>query len=225
MKKQTYSFEEDYFEGYYKGIGDFSLTRNKELSNWFRGIFHYLNRYLDLKNPNKRRVLEFGCATGSAASVLSGFGFEVAATDISHYAVKKAKKIYPQIKFFTQDMQKPLRLRLKFDLAFSFDVIEHLEEPEKAIKNMYFVLKQGGMAICSTPNESKYSYADPSHINVKKPEIWRRIFKKIGFSDIIIRQVTFIPYFYRWHWRFNIALPIGLTLPFFISPVFIIAKK
>lgn len=224
IKKQAYAFEEDYFEGYFKGIADFSLSRNKEIYNWFKGIFNYLDHLVPLKNGKNKKALEFGCATGSAAKVLSDWGFEVTATDVSKYAVSRASKLYPQINFFVQDIQKPLKIKSKFDLTFAFDVIEHLENPEIAIKNMLNVLNPGGIVICSTPDESKSS-GDPSHINVKKPEAWKRIFQKVGFNDIIIRQVTLVPYFYRWHWRLNFAIPFVIPLPLMLTPVFIIAKR
>lgn len=225
MKKQKYSFEEDYFEGYFKGIGDFSLVRNKELQNLFKGIFNYLNHFVALKNGKNKKALEFGCATGSAAKVLYNWGFEVTATDISKYAVSRVKKIYPEINFFVQDIQQPLKIKTKFDVAFAFDVIEHLENPEQAIKNMYHALKPGGFAICSTPNEFKYKSGDPSHINVKKPEEWKRIFTKAGFRNIIIRQVTLVPFLYRWHWRLNFPIPFVLSCRFLLTPVFIIGER
>lgn len=217
-------FEEHYFEGYYKGIGDFSDARDKKLSNWFRGKFEYLNRYYPIKKGTGKQLIEFGCATGAAASVLNDFGWDITATDVSKYAVKRAKGNYKDIKFLVHDMEKPFP-KEKFDLAVAFDVIEHLPNPELGIKNVYSLLKTGGAAIFTTPNDYPHISNDPTHINVKNPHEWKKILKKAGFKNIYIKQVTFIPYLYRWHWRLALALPFATKSPYFISPVIIIAGK
>lgn len=221
MKKQ---FEDEYFEGYYKGIADFTEKRDRELANWFKGMFEYINQYYPLKKGKEKKLIEFGCATGVASSVLADFGWNVTATDISKYAVSKAKKNYRGIKFLVHDMEKPFK-KNKFDLAVAFDVIEHLPHPELGIRNVYNLLKEGGTAIFSTPNDYPHVSNDPTHISVKKPEEWDKILKKVGFKDIFMKQITLIPYLYRWHWRLALALPFATESPYFISPVIIIARK
>lgn len=222
--KNKLNFEEKYFEGYYKGIADFTKKRDKELSNWFRGIFEYINRYFPIKRGKGKKLIEFGCATGVAAFVLSSFGWDVTSTDISRYAVNRAKKNYKGIRFFVHDMEKPFRGE-KFDLALAFDVVEHLPQPELGIKNVYNLLKEGGTAIFSTPNDYKHVYNDPTHISVKSPKEWEKLLKKVGFKKIFMKQITLVPYLYRWHWRLALAFPFATKSPYFISPVIIIAKK
>lgn len=218
-------FEEFYFEGYYKGIGDFSKTREKELSNWFRGMFDYINRFYPIKRGRGKKLIEFGCATGAAANLLADYGFNVTSTDVSNYAVNFAKKNYSDINFGVHDMQKFYTKDKNFDVAVAFDVVEHLKDPEVAIGNTYKILKKSGVMILTTPNDYKHISNDPTHINVKTPKEWKKIIKKVGFDDIFINQVTFIPYLYRFHHLLNIALPISSATPLLISPVFIIAKK
>lgn len=227
MKKskiKTLNFEEDYFEGYYKGIADFTKKRDKELANWFRGMFEYINRYYPIKKGKGKNLIEFGCATGATSSVLRDFGYEVTATDVSKYAVEKAKKNFKNIKFLVHDMEKPFP-RDKFDVGVVFDVIEHLSRPEVGIRNVYSLLKKGGVAIFSTPNNYPHVSNDPTHVNVKPPEEWEKILKKVGFKNMYIKQITLIPYFYKWHWRFALVLPFATSSPYLISPVIIIAKK
>lgn len=219
------NFEEYYFEGYYSRIGDFSPKRDRELSNWFRAVFEYVNRYYPIKHGRGKKLIEFGCATGAAANLLADYGFNVYSTDISSYAVRLAKKHYPDIKFSLQDMQKLFTLDSDFDIVVAFDVVEHLKEPKIALMNAYKILKPGGTIILTTPNDYKHMSNDPTHINVKKPAVWRKIIKQIGFKDIVIKQVTFVPYLYRFHWRLNYALPIAVSSQSVISPVVIIARR
>ena len=227
MKKskiKTLNFEEEYFEGYYKGIADFTKKRDRELANWFRGIFEYINSYYPIKKGIGKKLIEFGCATGAASSVLRDFGYNVTATDISQYAVKKAAKNYRGIRFLVGDMEKSFT-KDKFDLAVALDVIEHLPHPEVGIKNVYNLLKKNGVAIFSTPNDNIYALNEPTHINVKQPHAWKKILKIVGFKNIYMKQITLVPYFYRWHWRLCLVLPFATASPYLISPVIIIAEK
>lgn len=217
-------FEENYFEGYYKGIADFTKKRDRELANWFAGIFEYINKYYLIEEGKGKKLIEFGCATGATAQVLANYGWDVTATDISKYAIKKAQKNYKGIKFLTHNMEKPFS-RDKFDLAVAFDVIEHLPYPQVGIRNVYRLLKKGGSVIFSTPNDYPHVSADPTHISVKPPWEWEKILRKVGFKNIFMKQITLIPYFYRWHPRFSLALPFATKTPYLISPVIIIAKK
>lgn len=221
MKKK---FEEQYFEGYYKGIGDFSQVRDRELANWFRAIFGYINKLYFLKNGLGRNVIEFGSATGVASSILRDFGWDVTATDISDYAVRKAVKNHKRIKFLVHDMEKPFN-GTKFDLALAFDVIEHLPNPEKGIKNVYNLLKDEGTVIFTTPNDYPHVYNDPTHINVKKPNEWVKILKKAGFKNIYVKQIAIMPYFYRWHYQLAFMVPFAVNFKYVISPVILIARK
>lgn len=224
MKNKKINFEEDYFEGYYKGIADFTQRRDKELANWFRGITEYVNRYYPINKGKGKNVIEFGCATGVVSSLLRDFGYKVTATDISKYAIKKAQKNFKGIKFLVHDMGKPFR-KEKFNVVVAFDVIEHLPHPEIGIRNVYNILKEKGAAIFTTPNDYPNVSDDPTHINVKPPQEWEKILKRTGFKKIYIKQITLVPYFYKWHWKLALALPFATALPYFISPVIIIAEK
>lgn len=217
-------FEETYFEGYYSKIGDFTQKRDRQLINLFKGLFNGINLYYPIKKGKGRKLLEYGCATGAAASVLRDYGWKVTSTDISRYAVSRARKNFKGINFLVQDMEKPFKEN-EFEAVVALDVIEHLPNPELGIKNVYKTLKIGGVAIFSTPNDYKHVWNDPTHINVKKPAEWNRIVEKAGFRDIIIRQVTFLPYLYRIHWLLHVPLPFPSSFKYFTSPVFIIAKK
>ncbi len=222
--KNDLKFEEFYFEGYYKGIADFTQKRDRELANWLKGMFRYINNYYPLKKGKGKKLIEFGCATGAASSVLRDYGWDVTATDVSKYAVKKAQKNFKNIKFLVHDMEKPYK-RDKFDVAVAFDVIEHLPSPEKGIKNVYNLLKKNGTAIFSTPNDYPHVWNDPTHVSVKKPDEWVKLLKKAGFNNITVKQVVLTPYLYRLNWRLAFVFPFAVNFKYIISPVILIAKK
>lgn len=225
MKNKNHKFEDNYFEGFYKNeVGEFNEKRDRQLSNWFRGGLAYVNKFVPIKNSRGKSIIEFGCAYGAAAVVLKEYGLKVVATDISKFAIQRAKKMHPGIAFKTHDIQKPFGK--KFDYAIAFDVLEHLEKPEMAIKSIYNVLKKDGWAIISTQNDFDYKVEDPTHINVKNHKEWKRLFLKAGFSKVLTKRVTFFPpYLYRFNWRLNFILPFASSTTWFLSTVFIFAKK
>lgn len=220
-------FDKEYFTNYYQAMtgnfADSDLQRNK---NWFHGWFKALNSMYDFSNGKGKKVLEVGCAIGAAASVLHERGFKVTATDISPYAVKKAQKLLPDITCEVLDIEKlPKKFENAFDVIFSFEVIEHLEDPEKALRNMRAMLRKGGVVINSTPYPYGYVFIDSTHINVRHPLDWVRIYKKAGFKDVKYIQKGFIPFFYRFSKRFHFVIPFGINTPYINSPVFIYGKK
>lgn len=225
--KKNKKFEEDYFDGHFKThIGEFSPKRDREMTNWFKASFNFVNRYVPIKSSQGKSILEFGCAYGSASKLLKDYGLDVMATDISALAVKRAQKLHPDVKFKTHDMQKFFSLNKKFDYALAMDVIEHLEKPEQAIKYVYKILKPGGIAIISTQNDFPYKIQDPTHISVKAPSEWKKIFKKAGFSYVKIQPATYFPpYLYRFYWRLNFVFPVAIFSSHFLSTVFIFAEK
>ncbi len=219
-------FEENYFEGWFKGaVGNFTRKDLEISRNWFWGWLKKLNQYVPISSGKGRTVLEIGCSIGGVASLLSERRFEVYASDISRYAVERAKKLSPNIRFFVFDVQKGIPLKTKFNLIIGFEVVEHLREPKRAIKHMYNSLEDRGTLVISTPYPYSWIYRDPTHINVKFPSEWVKIMKAVGFKEISVRRFSLLPLLYRFNKRFHIILPFAIPLSFVNSPIFFIGKK
>lgn len=75
---------------------------------------------------------------------------------------------YPEV-----DMQKLPFPDNHFDIVISDQVIEHLENPQKAILESYRVLKKGGMAIHTT--------CLINHIHQPAPDYWRFTPKALSY--------------------------------------------
>lgn len=222
------TFEQKYFDGYYyRNVGNFTKKDLQKSINWFYGWFRYLQKFVDLERGKGKSVLEIGCSIGGVSHLLSERGFEVYASDISYYAIKKAEKlaINKNMHFKVFDVEKGIPIDEKFDFIIAFEVIEHLSNPAKAILTMKSKLKSNGILICSTPNGEKDVSLDPTHINVKKKSEWRKLFEKANFSRIEIKQVSFLPFFYRFSQYLHMVIPVAIYSKYINSPLFIIAKK
>ncbi|MFP4465500.1 MAG: class I SAM-dependent methyltransferase [Candidatus Goldiibacteriota bacterium] len=99
---------------------------------------------LSLKKGEK--VLDAGCGGGilinqlRAAYAIKGYG-----VDISSLAVRRAKESgYKDIIYRNAELEQlPFRSGV-FDVIVSFDVLEHIENKEKVLKEFFRVLKPGG---------------------------------------------------------------------------------
>lgn len=226
MKQNKKIFEKKYFTSYYQPMtGNFEnkdVTRNK---NWFFGWFNALNDWYDFSEGKNRKVLEIGCSIGAASLLLQERGFEVLGTDISSYAVQQASKAIPIVHFEKLDVEQTKKYSNTFDLIFCFEVIEHLGDLDAAFSNIFRMLKKGGVFIASTPYPYGYVFIDQTHINVRHPLDWMRILTSHHFVNTKFKQVTFIPYFYRYSKFLHFTLPFGFPTPYVNSPVFLYGQK
>lgn len=224
--KSVKKFEESYFKGWFKrAVGNFTSSDLEISRRWFWGWFKKLNQYVPVLQGKGRTVLEIGCSIGGMASLFSQRGFEVYASDISSYAVARAKKLSPQIHFYTFDIQKGIPIRKKFDIIVALEVVEHLAHPKRALTHMYKSLKTGGTVVFSSPYPYSWSYSDPTHINVKYPHQWIKMMTEVGFKNTTYHRFSLLPFFYRLHKIFHIIFPFPIPLTFINNPIFFIGQK
>jgi len=106
---------------------------------------------------NNARVIDIGCGTGYGSAVL-GEKCTVVAIDNSKEAIKYANKHYSEKAKFLKAKASKLPFKdSEFDAACSFEVIEHLRDVHKFLKEVLRVLKPGGKFILSTPNKLTHS--------------------------------------------------------------------
>ena len=111
-------------------------------------------------------VLEVGCNAGYLMKHIDKkiiyFGI-----DISKSAIKDNP--YP----CKVGNAENFRVGKKFDKIVCLETIEHLENPDKAIKNMFNHLKKGGLLIITTPRNNWIP--DPSHLHIFTYKRWKDI--------------------------------------------------
>jgi 2-polyprenyl-3-methyl-5-hydroxy-6-metoxy-1,4-benzoquinol methylase len=130
---------------------------------YYRGILE--KAYLDIHksaydsllphlNPDSL-ILDFGCGEGAFAQRLSDNGYKVHAADID------AKQFKAQVDQFIQmDLNLPViadNFEHRYDVVIAMEIIEHLENPFKFIRDVKTLLKPGGILLLTTPNTSNFS--------------------------------------------------------------------
>lgn len=99
-----------------------------------------------LKVPNNSFVVDFGCGNGGYTSFFATKFREVLGLDFSISKMKKRRNIS-----FCRCNLLDFKLKKKADFIFCASVIEHVEDADKLIKNIYQNLKPGGYLYLSFP--------------------------------------------------------------------------
>ena len=105
-----------------------------------------------MENEKRGAVLDIGAGQGMLSSRLKNLGFDVTACDLDCDKFEYHK----EISFIKCNLNKKLLIDKKFDYICTTEVIEHLENPYKLIRDCYSLLKENGKLIITTPNVTSY---------------------------------------------------------------------
>jgi 2-polyprenyl-3-methyl-5-hydroxy-6-metoxy-1,4-benzoquinol methylase len=140
---------------------------------------------------NGDTVLDFACGIGYGSKIISNMGLaeKITACDINHDALEYAEHYYSShnIKFIYNDALEAKLPKEKFDLAISFETVEHLSQPSVFLKAIYESLKKNGTLICSVPNQDMLPFKAkefPYHFRHYKAEELQLLMSRVGFSNI-----------------------------------------
>ena len=129
----------------------------------------HLGRYLwSAQLAQGHNVLDAGCGTGYGTAILARTGVKrVAAVDISQEAVDRASESNADLPVEVRqgDLRALPFADGEFDLVVCFEVIEHVEEPERVLDELARVLARHGVLCISTPNRGVYPPGNPYHLH------------------------------------------------------------
>jgi len=98
----------------------------------------------------RSRMLEIGCGNGSVLAFLVQNGVSVAGGDVFLEGLSFCRKRVPSASLYQVDILA-LPFEDEFDIVGAFDVLEHIEDDEKALAETYRALKAGGKLILTVP--------------------------------------------------------------------------
>ncbi len=179
-------FEKEYFSGRNYEDKEKLVKRNVvEVIRWASKVAG-----VDFSAGRGKRALDVGCAYGYASEILASLGYETCSVDLSRWGISQAKS-RSRGNFLVCDVQTVLPFRPDcFELVTCFDVLEHLQFPEEAIRNMLESCK--GSLICTTPNRRVEKPVrrltrdyDETHVSVKSASEWKNAVKSIGGFKLV----------------------------------------
>ena len=104
------------------------------------------------------RVLDFGCGSGVMLPYLSQISFQVTAMDVDLLPLERVQAHIPlaknvEVKDATKNNISDLPAN-SFDLVIALDVLEHVKDLPRTLREILALLKPGGQLIVSGPTEN-----------------------------------------------------------------------
>jgi SAM-dependent methyltransferase len=114
-----------------------------------------------------RHVLDAGCGVGwGTVELARGGARSVTGVDIDDIALMSAReRSAGNAEFVRGDLAALPFADGSFDLVVSFDAIEHVADPSRALDEFRRVLRPGGVLAVSTPNRGIYPSGNPFHLH------------------------------------------------------------
>jgi O-antigen biosynthesis protein len=175
----------------YPTTTDLSEERLNE-NNSFKKMLQFIGH-------NNQHVIDFGCATGEFAQLLTKRGCTVTGVENNLNAAKVAeqyceKVIVADLDFTTLVDILPCNA---FDVAVFGDVLEHLRDPWRILEETKQLLKPDGYVVVSLPNVAhgavrlallqgkfkyeKYGLLDHTHLRFFTRETVEELFERTGY--------------------------------------------
>ncbi len=167
------------------------------------------------KIPEGGEILDFGAGEGALSERLYDMGYKITSADkdVENFKSKNCKFLpinfdHPdEVDIFVKDNAN------KFDVVLGIEVIEHVQDQWKYVRQLINMAKPGGMILITTPNTSswisritfllsgrfhQFSDADLSygHINPISPWEMDLIMKNTGAESVDIRSAGTLPPIY-----------------------------
>ena len=131
-----------------------AIAAVEERHFWFRSRSRLIVWALRRHFPRARSMLEIGCGTGNVLAALQQSGIERLVGSEAHaeglaFAARRA----PGAELMQMDARR-IPFRGEFDVLGAFDVIEHIEEDEQVLREMFAACRPGGGVMLTVPQHA-----------------------------------------------------------------------
>jgi SAM-dependent methyltransferase len=129
-----------------------TLADLEPTSFWFRGRNKVILWAIERWFPESRSFLEVGCGTGYVlgAILASRPHLEAVGAELFPAGLRVARRRLKGVPLVQMDARS-LRIEGAFELVGAFDVLEHIDRDEEALRAMYAALRPGGGLIVTVP--------------------------------------------------------------------------
>jgi 2-polyprenyl-3-methyl-5-hydroxy-6-metoxy-1,4-benzoquinol methylase len=149
---------------------------------------------------DRQNMADVGCAYGYLLKHISADFAHTFGLDISRTALEKAKVASPSSELIETDLNQesiPLADN-SMDMITVLDAVEHVAKPDALLSQVYTKLRDGGIAVISTPDVGNWlgkliakANGDPSHINLFAQKDMVVKLENLGFE--ILEKHSFFP--------------------------------
>ncbi len=180
--------DEELFNYCLKEYNSSNIFTKYLINNYFKNLFKIINCF-----DTNYKFLEVGCGAGESSrriySFLNGQSFE--ASEYDERYVRELKKLNLPFNVKQESVYELKRGNNEFDCIFFLEVLEHLEYPEAALKELFRVSNK--YVLISIPcepiwrilNMFRFKYLKnfgntPGHLNHYSPNKITTLIKKFG---------------------------------------------
>lgn len=156
-----------------------------------------------------KRLLDFGCGVGRLCQIAREYGMDTAGIEADANARVAAGKTGSLRAYANLADLRGAEPGTRFDIVTMWDVIEHLREPWRELKELCNLLRSSGWLLLSTPNagslrafflrEHWENAVNPTHFYYFTRQPLRLTLERGGFCDVT-------------EWRFPIRYPGRTTI-------------
>lgn len=180
-------------------------------TNLFQWIWHSrklftIRKILQQQNISPPELLDIGCASGLVTARLAEFlpGSKVTGLDVYDPAIKLGRKLHPKIKFIKGNIYNIPYKSSTFDFITCVETLEHLDNPDRAVKEIKRVLKNNGKLLIGQDTDNlpfqiiwffwiktRGRVWKNSHVSPLTPKLLEKILKKNGFKVMLKKTSAF----------------------------------
>ncbi len=102
------------------------------------------------------KLLDIGCSLGYFLEAANARGWDACGIDVSAYAVNEARKL--GLNAHVGDLEQIGFESSSFDCVTMWDVLEHVPDPTKHMREVRRVLVSGGLVVIGTPNVDHFAF-------------------------------------------------------------------
>ena len=142
-----------------------------------------------------KKIFEFGFGSGELITTFIGADF-ISGTEISKFSVFLSNNRADKLKFRRHDFQvitdtnNYLTYEGTFDLVIASHVIEHIEDTQNFIAQVFQLLDKEGITVIQAPINERYD--DPKHFHKFSTLNLKQLFTENGFSIIYSNEDDFL---------------------------------
>lgn len=127
----------------------------KLLDGYFSSVASLVD-YSGITGLGNIKAIEVGCGEGFSTLRLREMlpaNVELEASEFVAKLVPEAQKRNPKVKIIEESVYETTHKDNTFDLIFLLEVLEHLDYPDKALRELARILKPGGFLVLGVPRE------------------------------------------------------------------------
>ncbi|MBU1690675.1 MAG: methyltransferase domain-containing protein [Gammaproteobacteria bacterium] len=158
---------------------------------WFVGRNKIIGDAIMASFANARNMLEIGCGNGGVLSEVGrNFpGLRLSGGDAFLHGLAYAAKRIPDADLYQMDATN-IPFREEFDIIGAFDVLEHIDDDERALRQMFSACKPGGGIVVTVPQHPFLWSRTDEYAHHKRRYTRKELLRKVEGAGFEVERVT-----------------------------------